>query len=256
MVTILFTRWLLFRLEFGAGLIKIRGGAEWRDLTALDYHHETQPMPNPVSWYAHRMPTRVHRLEVLGNHFVQLGVPIFLFAPQPFASIAATLIIVTQLWFVISGNFAWLNWIAIVLAFSAIDDGTARRLFPAFAEPRYEAPQVWFVAVVLTVTVLLVVLSYWPARNLVARRQLMNASFNRCHLVNAYGAFGTVTKRRREVVIEGIDSDDPDTAARWREYEFTGKPGDPMRMPRQFAPYHLRLDWQMWFLALGSPDTG
>jgi len=86
---VLFARWLVSRLEFGAGLIKMRGGAEWRDLTALDYHHKTQPMPNPVSWFAHRLPKRVHRLEVPGNHIVQLGVPIFLFAPQPVASIAA-----------------------------------------------------------------------------------------------------------------------------------------------------------------------
>lgn len=252
---ILFTRWLVLRLEFGAGLIKIREGAEWRDLTALDYHHETQPMPNAVSWFAHRLPKRVHRLEVLGNHFVQLGVPIFLFAPQPVASIAAALIIVTQLWLVISGNFAWLNWITIVLAFSAVDDGTVRLLVPVLPEPRFADPPVLFVVVVLAVTALLVVLSFWPARNLLARHQLMNASFNRYHLVNAYGAFGTVTKQRREVVIEGTAARDPDAGAQWLEYEFKGKPGDPARMPRQFAPYHLRLDWQMWFLALGSPDT-
>jgi len=84
----------------------------------------------------------------------------------------------------------------------------------------------------------------------------MNASFNRYRLVHACGAFGPVTKRRREVVIEGTDAREPDAGALWREYDFTGKPGDPMRMPRQFAPYHLRMDWQMWFLALGSPDTG
>ncbi|HEV7168857.1 MAG TPA: lipase maturation factor family protein, partial [Micrococcaceae bacterium] len=70
---------------------------------------------------------------------------------------------------------------------------------------------------------------------------------------NAYGAFGHITRRRNEVVIEGTDDDDPGLGARWREYEFKGKPGDPGRMPRQFAPYHLRLDWLMWFLALGSP---
>jgi len=252
---ILFTRWLVFRLEFGAGLIKIRGGREWRDLTALDYHHETQPMPNALSWFAHRLPKRIHRIEVLGNHFVQLGVPIFLFAPQPVASVAAALIIVTQVWLVVSGNFAWLNWITIVLAFSAIDDATVRAVIPTLGDGPAAEPPGWFVVVVLAVTALLVVLSYWPARNLAARHQLMNASFNRYHLVNAYGAFGTVTKRRREVIIEGTNDTDPGELADWREYEFAGKPGDPMRRPRQFAPYHLRLDWQMWFLALGAPGT-
>src|SRR6266508_1952888 len=81
-------RWLLFRVEFGAGLIKIRGDACWRDLTCLYYHHETQPMPNPLSWYFHRLPKPVHRLEVAGNHFAQLVIPFGLFAPQPIAGIA------------------------------------------------------------------------------------------------------------------------------------------------------------------------
>jgi hypothetical protein len=91
----------------------------------------------------------------------------------------------------------------------------------------------------------------WPSlRNLFARRQLMNASFNRWQLANAYGAFGTVTKVRVEIVVEGTTDDDPD-AATWHEYEFKGKPGDVRRIPRQYAPYHLRLDWLMWFLPLG-----
>src|SRR5438874_2525868 len=89
-------RWLLFRLEFGAGLIKMRGDACWRDLTCLYYHHETQPMPNPLSWYFHRLPRVLHRAEVLGNHFAQLVVPWFLFAPQPVATVAGLLIVLTE----------------------------------------------------------------------------------------------------------------------------------------------------------------
>ncbi len=93
-------------------------------------------------------------------------------------------------------------------------------------------------------------LSWHPLRNLFAHRQLMNASFNRWQLANAYGAFGTVTKERIEIVVEGTLDEDPD-AATWHEYEFKGKPGDIRRIPGQFAPYHLRLDWLMWFLPLG-----
>ncbi|MDQ6754662.1 MAG: lipase maturation factor family protein [Actinomycetota bacterium] len=248
-------RWLVFRLEFGAGLIKIRGDSCWRDLTALYYHHETQPMPNPASWFFHHLPKPLHKVEVAGNHFAQLFVPFFVFAPQPLASVAAAIIIATQLWLVLSGNFAWLNALTIVLAFSALGDRQAHAVVPAIpADVRYAATTpVWFTAVVLAMTVGMLILSYWPARNLLSHRQLMNASFNRWHLCNAYGAFGHITRRRNEVVIEGTDDDDPGPGARWREYEFKGKPGDPGRMPRQFAPYHLRLDWLMWFLALGSP---
>ena len=253
---ILFCRWLLFRLEFGAGLIKIRGGREWRDLTALYYHHETQPMPNPLSWFAHHLPPWFHRLEVIGNHFAQLVVPFFLFAPQPVASVAALIVILSQFWLILTGNFAWLNWVTVVLAFSAVDDATLRALLP-WLPAGHDLPQtpVWFVIVVSLVTAFLVVLSYWPLRNLFARRQLMNASFNRFHLVNAYGAFGTVTRQRREVVVEGSDEADPTDESGWRAYEFHGKPGDPDRRPHQFAPYHLRLEWLMWFLALGAPGT-
>lgn len=252
--------WLLFRLEFGAGMIKIRGGSEWRDLTALYYHHETQPMPGPLSRQAHLLPKPLHKMEVLGNHFAQLVVPFFLFAPQPLASIAAGIIIFTQLWLVATGNFAWLNWIPIVLAFSAISDSVLHSLVPAIPLDLYPAEQrsaagaasdtpLWWLIIVLAASLLLVVLSYWPIRNLFAHRQLMNASFNRWQLVNTYGAFGTVTKRRIEMVVEGSLTEDPEDGD-WREYGFKGKPGDVYRLPRQWAPYHLRLDWLMWFLPL------
>jgi hypothetical protein len=252
------TRWLVFRLEFGAGLIKLRGDRSWRDLTALYYHHETQPMPNPLSRWAHLLPKPVHRAEVLGNHVAQLVVPFFLFAPQPVASVAAAVIILTQLWLVATGNFAWLNVITIVLAFSAVDDATVHALlpfFPSTTDYAVDPAPLWFVVVVVLASALLIVLSYWPARNLLSRHQRMNASFNRWHLVNAYGAFGSVTKERYEIEVEGTLDDVPNPSADWRPYAFKGKPGDPSRRSRQFAPYHLRLDWLMWFLALGSTET-
>jgi hypothetical protein len=240
-------RWLVFRLEFGAGLIKMRGDPCWRDLTCLYYHHETQPMPGPLSWYFHRLPRALHRVEVGANHFAQLVVPFLLFCPQPVSSIGAAVIIVTQLWLVLSGNFSWLNWATIVLAFAAIDDASLSRLFGGYHHPVVGASPDWWMGVVLAFTAVVVVLSYWPAKNLLSRRQLMNAGFNSLHLVNAYGAFGSITRHRDEIVLEGSAAD-----GEWREYEFKGKPGDVRRRPRQFAPYHLRLDWLMWFAAMSS----
>ena len=173
--------------------------------------------------------------------------------PQPLASIAAGTIIATQLWLVATGNFAWLNWLTIVLACGRISDPVLRRILPALpAEtgPRAEAP-IWWTVLTLAATLLLVVLSVPALRNLFSSRQLMNASFNRWQLGNAYGAFGSVTRERIEVVIEGTEAGSPDPAT-WYEYGFKGKPGDPARRPRQFAPYHLRLDWMMWFLPLNG----
>ncbi|MDV3126978.1 lipase maturation factor family protein [Mycobacterium sp. 21AC1] len=246
-------RWLVFRVEFGAGLIKMRGDRCWRDLTCLYYHHETQPMPGPLSWFFHHLPKPLHRIEVAGNHFAQLIVPFALFAPQPAASVAGAVVVVTQLWLVASGNFAWLNWVTIVLAFSAIADSAAAAVIPLPPAPAYGAPPLWFVVVVVAGTAAIVVLSYWPVRNLLSARQRMNASFNRYHLVNTYGAFGAISRHRDEVVLEGTDDDELSEHTVWREYEFRGKPGDTGHRPPQLAPYHLRLDWMMWFAAL-SPS--
>lgn len=244
-------RWLLFRLEFGAGLIKLRGDPCWRDLTCLYYHHETQPMPNPLSWYFHRLPKPMHRAEVVGNHVAQLVVPLLLFCPQPLAGAAAIAIIVHQSWLVLSGNFSWLNALTLALAFSALDDQQLSAVF-SFHHAALVTTPLWFVVVTLAFCALVIALSYWPARNLISRRQLMNASFNPLHLVNTYGAFGSITKERYEIVIEGTAAPDP-VSTDWKEYGFKGKPGDPSRRPRQFAPYHLRLDWLMWFAAMSSP---
>ena len=221
--------WLVFRLEFGAGMIKIRGGREWRDLTALMYHHETQPMPNPFSRQAHLLPKWFHRGEVLGNHFAQLIVPFFLFVPGPVGSAAATIVILTQLWLIVTGNFAWLNWITVVLAAAAISDPVWHAVIPAIPADLgtdTTTTPLWWVIVVLAASGLILVLSWWPIQNLFSRRQLMNASFNRYMLVNAYGAFGTVTKRRIEIVVAGTLDAAPDDDADWREYGFKGKPGD------------------------------
>ncbi|MEV5049224.1 lipase maturation factor family protein [Streptomyces griseoincarnatus] len=241
-VVLFLLRWVLFRVEFGAGLIKMRGDECWRRLTCLDHHHETQPMPGPLSWFFHRLPKPLHRVETAANHVTQLVVPFLLFAPQPVASAAAALMIVTQLWLVLSGNFAWLNWITVVLALPAV-------AWPSDPPPVGGAP-LWNVVVVLAVSALLLALSHAPVRNMLSRRQVMNRSFDPLHLVNTYGAFGTVSRVRHEVVLEGTADETPREDSEWREYEFKGKPGDPRRWPRQFAPYHLRLDWLMWFAAL------
>ena len=243
--------WILFRVEFGAGLIKMRGDPCWRDLTCLYYHHETQPMPNPLSWWFHHLPRRLHRLEVLGNHVAQLVVPWLLFFPQPIGTAAAVVVLVTQAWLVLSGNFAFLNVLTMLVAIPAFDDAAVRRLIPIDPPPTDLPP--WYAAVVIAVTALIVLRSYQPARNLLSRRQLMNYSFDPLHLVNTYGAFGSITKERYEVIVEGTDEAVLTPATSWREYEFKGKAGDVMRRPPQYAPYHLRLDWLMWFAAMSSP---
>jgi hypothetical protein len=250
-LVLLLFRWLAFRVELGAGLIKLRGDPCWRDLTCMDYHHETQPMPNPLSWFVHRLPRRFHRMEVIGNFVAQLLAPVLLFLPEPISGIGALMMIGTQGYLMLTGNYAWLNLVTMLTAASAVPDEFVLWLLPAaHPQPPLLAPPPWFVAAVVALTVLVAVLSYMPVRNLFTRRQLMNYSFNRLHLVGTYGAFGSVTRERQEVVLEGTSAVELSPNAEWREYEFKGKPGDPRRRPPQIAPYHLRLDWLMWFAAL------
>jgi hypothetical protein len=121
--------------------------------------------------------------------------------------------------------------------------------------PHFHATPHWYQGVVIAVTALVVGLSYQPARNLLSRQQIMNTTFDPFHLVNTYGAFGSITRQRQEVVLQGTSAAAIESGTTWREYEFKGKPGDPRRRPPQVAPYHLRLDWLMWFVPL-SPRYG
>lgn len=244
-------RWLLFRVMFGAGLIKMRGDPCWHDLTCLTYHYETQPMPGPLSWFFHWAPEWFHKSGVLFNHFSELVVPFAYFLPQPVSSIAGVITIVFQALIFAGGNLSWLNALTIVLAVSTFDDRFLSRFLP-IRVPETQAPALVHRLATIGVGILVAILSVQPVRNMLSRAQVMNTVYNRFHLAGTYGAFGSITRPRYEVIVEGTDEAAPTHTTKWREYEFRGKPGGLGRMPPQIAPYHLRLDWLMWFAALSS----
>jgi hypothetical protein len=250
-VMIYLLRWLEFRIMFGAGLIKMRGDSCWRDLTCLNYHYETQPMPNPLSWFLHVAPGWTQKAGVAFNHFAELLVPFFYFLPQPVASIAAVITIIFQGSIFISGNLSWLNFLTMILAIPAIDGRYLAMILPV-RETLPAAPGVLYRSMVIGLALLVAVMSIQPVRNMLSPGQVMNTSFNPFHLVGTYGAFGSITKQRFEVVVEGTGDAVITQATQWKEYEFKGKPNDVTRMPPQIAPYHLRLDWLMWFAAMSS----
>ncbi len=245
--------WVLFRTMFGAGMIKMRSDPCWRDLTCLFYHYETQPLPNPLSWYLHHSPRWTQKAGVLFTHFAQLVVPWFYFAPAPLCYWAGGITILFQITLILSGNLSWLNYITIVLCIPCFDDRFLAHLLsiPHSVPAQLTLPHA---IAVCAVTVIVLALSWRPARNLFSHRQLMNASFEPLHLVNTYGAFGAVTRERFEVIIKGTDAEFLDDSVEWREYEFKGKPGDVNRRPCIVSPYHWRLDWQMWFAAMSRPE--
>jgi hypothetical protein len=236
---------------FWAGLIKWRGDPCWRDLTCLYYHYETQPIPNPLSWYFHWLPKGVHRLCVFFNHVTELVIPFFYFAPQPIAGIAGLITIFFHAWLTVSGNFAFLGFLTIITAIPTLDDNLLGLLYTPQTSTTLASPWLyqWFLYLVGAV---LLWLQIEPMKNLFSSRQAMNTTYNPLHLVNSYGAFGSITRPRYEVVIEGTNEPiiGPETV--WKEYEFKGKPGRLSKLPIQIAPYHLRLDWLMWFAGFST----
>ena len=243
-------RWLLFRVMFGAGMIKLRGDSCWRDLTCLKYYYETQPMPNPLSWYFHYQPMWMLRAGVLVNHFVELIVPFGFFGPRPVRLVAGVITILFQLTLIASGNLSWLNIITIVLCFACFDDAFLNlfaSIIPKSVATSASGVQAF---VIYGLAILVLTLSIRPAWNLFSRTQIMNTSFDPLHLVNTYGAFGSVTRKRYEIVIEGTEDAEISSETKWLEYEFNGKPGATDRRPPQVTPYHYKLDWQMWFAAM------
>jgi hypothetical protein len=252
-------RWLIFRIMLGAGMIKMRGDSCWRDLTCLYYHYETQPIPNPLSWWLHFRPHWFQRFGVLWNHFIELVVPWFAFGPRVVRHVAGVLLVSFQVVLILSGNLSFLNYLTIVPCLACLDDTFWARVLPPVIVRRFlraaedARPSEGQVFATVALALVVAVLSVQPVMNLISSDQAMNTSFNRLNLVNTYGAFGSVGRERDEIIFEGTNSSSPESAS-WREYEFKAKPGNPWRRPAIVAPYHLRLDWQIWFAAMATPN--
>ena len=260
-------RWLAFRIHLGAGLIKLRGDECWRNLTCLFTYYETQPIPNPLSPWLHFAPKVFHIGGVLFNHFVELVVPWFIFVPwRKIRHLAGLLSIGLQVFLILSGNLAFINWITIVPFLAVFDDSFWRKVLPGFIvrmadKARGEAVERnlrkrdsahYAYSLLFSVAVLL--LSVPVILNLLSSRQMMNFSFNRFHLVNTYGAFGSVGKERLELVVQGTEDLTINENTTWQEYEFKAKPTDLKRRLPVIAPYQPRVDWQIWFAAMSNPD--
>ena len=255
--------WLIFRIMLGAGLIKLRGDSCWRDLTCLDYHYLTQPIPNPLSPWFHFHPPLVHKLEVIYNHLVELGSCWLALAPDRWRRVRITgglAMLAFQVSLITSGNLSFLNYLTIVPVLACFDDQFLARFLPrrwvaaAARAAGTATPSPAGNRAALALVALVAVLSIKVMVNLASPGQVMNTSFDSLDLVNTYGAFGSVGRERDEVILEGTRDDTvgPDTV--WMPYEFPCKPGDVARRPCVISPYHYRLDWQLWFAAMSTAD--
>jgi lipase maturation factor 1 len=234
-------RFLIFRLMLESGAAKLLSAdPTWRNLTALKYHYETQPLPTPVAWYANQLPLFFQKLSVIGVFVVELIAPLFFFTKRRVRIIAALATITLQLIIAATGNYTFFNLLTILLCIFLFNVKIADRT-PAIVS-------VIGVALITLGVIQLVTMSGLVPElpQPIAWIQLHADTF---HVMNQYGLFANMTTTRPEIIVEGSDD-----GVQWRAYEFNYKPGDLKRRLPWVAPYQPRLDWQMWFAALSSPQ--
>ena len=257
-------RWLLwfllFRLMFSSGVVKLTSGdPTWRHFTALEYHYSTQPLPTPLAWYAHLAPFWFNRASVGFMFFVELGVPFLIFAPRLWRFVGGGFLILLQLLIALTGNYAFFNLLTIALCILLFDDAFLAGSIPrALAErlrvrspiPRRASIRRW---VTVPIALIIFVAGLLRLADLISIQWLPSAGFQLLsdlepvRIVNGYGLFAVMTTSRPEIIVQGSND-----GVTWLDYEFKFKPGDLRRAPPWVAPFQPRLDWQMWFAALGG----
>jgi lipase maturation factor 1 len=246
-IVVLLFRWLIFRLMFLSGSVKLTShDPVWRDWTALAYHYMTQPLPGPTAWFMHQLPLDFQRFSTAVTLFVELAIPFLFFAPRMWRLTAAAAALFLQTLIFLTGNYTFFNLLTISLCIFLFDDRDFRRF-----RLREHAARTGLLAVVIA-TVIILVLSvseleetFLPESPEPASALLQfSAPFQ---IANTYGLFASMTLTRPEIIVQGSDD-----GVMWIDYQFRFKPGDLTRLPGQVAPYQPRLDWQMWFAALSD----
>jgi uncharacterized membrane protein YphA (DoxX/SURF4 family) len=257
-LAILLFRWLVFRVLFLSGVVKLSSkDITWRHWTALQFHYQTQPLPSWTSWYFHHLPARFQTFSVGFTFFAELLAPLFIFGPRRMRLFAFFTIVLLQLLIASSGNFGFFNLLTIVLCIPILDDGFwPTRWRQPFIAKADKPSRFWPLPLLAPLTALIVLISGmtvveafylqidWPS----LLRQL-NQDVDPFRSINKYGLFSVMTTVRNEIVIEGSDD-----GLDWKPYEFKWKPGDLHRAPQFCTPHMPRLDWQMWFAALSDVE--
>ncbi|WP_394826955.1 lipase maturation factor family protein [Pendulispora albinea] len=264
-------RFLVFKLMFLSGAVKrLSHDPSWRDLTALQFHYWTQPLPTWTSWYVDKLPPWVHTLSARGVFLIELYLPLLIFIPRRGRWLAFIGFVLLQALIAATGNYGFFNLLATALAVLLLDDAQLLAVLSRFA-PRLaqklapvressllpaavRAParrRLSFAAIAATALLVFSAERTWYAVRGWGEEPALFRAVARAvaplSLVHTYGLFAVMTTSRNEIVVEGSHD-----GVAWRTYAFKYKPGDPNRAPR-FAPLHMpRLDWQMWFFALSE----
>ena len=251
-ILMIYLLWIvLFRLIFSSGVVKwISGCPEWRALKAMEYHFETQPIPNRLAFYSHILAKLFTKLFDIGVNFFEIAVPFLIFTPQPLRYVGFVLTVFFQILIMLTGNYAFFNTLTIALCIPLLDATYLQGWFAeiptitAFEPNVYLSVALNFIAGILILWNVLELISLFYPLGRIDKLFIRLAPFR---IVNSYGLFARMTTERNEIIIEGSDD-----GTYWKAYEFKWKPGDPKFPPRQVAPHQPRLDWQMWFAALSS----
>ncbi len=257
---LLASRVLLFKLMFLSGFVKL-GDVEWDELTALQYHYWTQPLPTWVGWYAHQLPVWFHEASVVLTLAIELFVPFLIFGPRRARLFAAGAFVFLMVVIGLTGNYNFFNLLTVALCVLLVDDATLLRFVPRRSRERLLAVDirprlpVWFrvhegaAVLALSIASLGIVASrVWPERELVPRWvQRIQESGRPFVACNSYGLFANMTTVRYEIELEGSEN-----LFDWQPYRLPWKPGPTDRAPGFCQPHQPRLDWEMWFAALGT----
>ena len=244
-------RFLLFRLMFASGLVKILSGdPSWRSLSALRYHYETQPLPTWVGYFFSRLPAAFGTASTLLMFALEILVPFLIFAGRRARLLACALLVGFQALIALTGNYGFFNLLAASLCLPLLEDkDLPRRLSKTVPE---EGPRGRIARGILGGALLVLCLVPFLAGLGIGTPAFLDSLFDAVsplRSMSSYGLFAVMTRERLEIEVEGSED-----GATWRPYVFRYKPGDLGRRPPFVAPHQPRLDWQMWFAALGSYD--
>ena len=257
-ISIWLLRWLGFRLMVESGAVKLLSGdATWRHLTALTFHFQTQPLPTWIGWYVHQLPAWWQVISCVLMFAIELGAPWLVFAPRRGRLVGCLAVIALQVLILLTGNYGFFNYLTIAICFLWLDDGFVMRVIPGAVWRRLSVPErvtapAWrrhLAPALVAILVVPVSISQFAdvAPTLLAPVRAAAEWLQPFRSVNNYGLFAVMTTRRDEIQIEGSNDQ-----ISWKLYVFRYKPGDVAERPRFVAPYQPRLDWQMWFAALGT----
>jgi hypothetical protein len=243
---------------FSSGCVKLASGdPTWRNLTALTYHYQTQPLPTWIGWYANQLPIWFQKASCAGMFAIELGAPFLIFLPRRIRFIGCSAIAFLQILILLTGNYTFFNWLTLALCLLLLDDFVLKNLVPKYLT--HHAPRTtrspWLLTLTIPLAVVFISVSFLDIMAIfgvnangllkpIAKRAEKLGPFR---TINNYGLFAVMTTERHEIIVQGSND-----GVHWSDYDFKYKPGDVTRRPGFIAPFQPRLDWQMWFAALGN----